>query len=52
MKTWECKVLVEHTKGYAPIPRTMRTQANNYIEAKAYFQTFGKLMQDPRIVNA
>jgi len=50
-KTWQATVLVEHTKGYQPMPREMRTEAKNYLEAKAYFETFGKVVSTIRIIS-
>ena len=44
---WECKVAV----GANNIPRVMQTQAKSYLEAKAFFETFGKLLNDPRMIS-
>jgi len=46
--TWECKVAVPAPCN--PLPTVMQTQAPNYLVAKAYFQRFGTLLNDPRIV--
>lgn len=51
MKTWECLVALASPNGYNPIPTRMTGQFSNYMQAKAYFGSFGKLLQDPRIVN-
>jgi len=44
MYTWECKVMMNG------IPTVLQTKAANYLLAKGYFLTFGKLLNDPRIV--
>jgi hypothetical protein len=41
---WECKVSINN------IPTVMRTEAPNYLLARGYFLTFGKLLTDPRII--
>jgi hypothetical protein len=45
MQTWQCKVSVNG------IPYLMETRAPNYVAAKGYFVQFGKLLNDPQIVN-
>jgi hypothetical protein len=45
MKLWECKV---DLKG---IPTVLTTHADNYLQAKGYFLTFGKLLNEPRIIS-
>jgi hypothetical protein len=50
MKTWECLVAIPQNNGYNPIPTKMTFTAESYIQAKSYFQQFGKLLNDPRIV--
>ena len=51
-KIWQATVSVKiDVGGQVPsVPRVMTTEARNYLEAKAYFQTFGKLLNDPRII--
>ena len=51
-KIWQATVSVKiGVGGQAPgVPRVMTTEAQNHLEAKAYFQTFGKLLNDPRII--
>lgn len=44
---WECTVMV----GTPPVPRAMVTEAPNLLTAKAYFETFGRLLNTPRIIN-
>ena len=48
MQTWTTTVLVEASKGFAPIPKQMTTQARNMLEAQAYFQTFGRIIAPVR----
>jgi hypothetical protein len=50
MNLWECKVAVTHKPGYSNVPTTLQTRANTFIQAKAYFQTFGQLLSEPRII--
>lgn len=47
---FECKVAMRQGSGYNNIPVTMTFQARNYVEAKSYFQQFGKLLNEPRII--
>ena len=49
MYEWECKVAVPAPCN--PLPTIMTTKAPNYLAAKSYFQRFGTLLNDPRIVN-
>jgi hypothetical protein len=51
MYTWECKVMLVHA-ACNPYPTTLTTQAPNYLAAKAYFETFGKLLNEPRIIKS
>lgn len=44
MKTWEAQVLI---KG---VPTPMRIQANNAVVARSYFENFGKIVSELRIV--
>jgi hypothetical protein len=50
MKIWEATVSVPTGKSYPDQPRTMRHEADNMLQAKAYFESFGKLLNMPRIV--
>jgi len=45
MKLWECKVMINN------VPTVLTTRADNYIQAKGYFVTFGKLLNEPRIIS-
>jgi len=51
MHQWECKVAMPQPNGGAPYPVTMTCSARNYLEARAYFTKFGKLLNDPRIIS-
>jgi len=46
---FECRVAVPNGN-YAPQATTMRFEGQNSMQARAYFQSFGKLLQDPRII--
>jgi len=46
---YECRVAIP-ANGYSPQPTTMRFEAQNHAAARAYFQQFGKLLNDPRVV--
>jgi hypothetical protein len=46
---YECLVAIP-AGGYSAQPTTMRFEAQNYLQARSYFSSFGKLLQDPRIV--
>jgi len=47
MYKWECKLLV----GTPGIPKTMVTEAESLLTAIAYFETFGKIVSTPRIID-
>jgi len=51
MFLFECKVSLRQGNGYNPIPTIMTFKARNYIEAKSYFESFGKLLNEPRIIS-
>jgi len=44
MMLWECKVMING------VPTVMTTKANDLITAKGYFVAFGKLLNEPRII--
>jgi len=45
MQLWECKVKVNG------VPQVMTTRANNMVTAKGFFQNFGPLLNEPRMIN-
>jgi hypothetical protein len=47
---YECRVAVPVAGGYAPQATTLRFEGQSSVQARAYFGSFGKLLQDPRIV--
>jgi len=49
--TWECKVALPQPNGGAPLPTVMTGQFANYLQARAYFSAFGKMLNEPRIIN-
>jgi hypothetical protein len=50
MYTYEATVLVQGSSAYSAQPQTMTTQARNLNEARNYFQQFGKIASDPRLI--
>ncbi len=46
---YECKVAVKQGS-YNAVPRVMTHEARNAMEAKSYFQSFGQLLNEPRVI--
>jgi len=44
MYIWKAKILIDG------IPRDMTTNADNQMVARTYFETFGKILNGPRII--
>lgn len=50
MNNWEAMVAVPHN-GTSFIPTRMTGQFSNYLQAQAYFNSFGKILVGPKIKN-
>jgi len=50
MHQWEAMVMVTSSAAPSGIPTRMTCAAKNYLEARGYFEKFGRITMGPRMI--
>jgi len=51
MHQWEATVVVKGSLAPNGVPSTMQCAARNYLEARLYFEKFGRIIMGPRQIS-